>query len=562
MTGLIRAAFYQRVSTDEQSDRDTIRSQDTALHKHFDAHFGDDATEPWVYVGTFRDDGVSGTVPFDQRPDGQRLLNLIRSGEVNMVCVTRGDRLARDRGVAQTIAREFYDRDISIEATNEHIDLKTSTGQLMFAIMCDFSHFERDLIRDRTTAGAIQLVSEGRFLCGPVPFGYDVVNDRLTPSVRLVEQLGCTEAELVIQIYERIAGGESAMSVVRWLRACGVPSIRRYFNKKKERYHEEIRPHWQHSRVRAMLHSPIYYGQRVLKHAQPGPGRLNRDMLRIEQSVPPLVSRQVWDRAGEAMRGHVSNFNTGTDDGFVYLLTGKMVCAECGFKMIGNYRKGAPDHPTPRLLYACSRAKGRFHAQRTPGQHCIAGTYEGTQIEEIVLRAIDDLVEHPEQTLQALAVQQGEQHGILAQQEGHARALQQRIASLERGRAALVESMQSGDLTAAEFRAASAKNTDQQAEVRRQMGLLEAEDALAKALDAQLREAREIVAFLGDEWPKARAAKDRPELRAMIQPLVQQVRISKDRSIQYTILFERSTDSHCSHDYLRIVRPLTLSRAA
>jgi len=562
MSALTRAAFYQRVSTDEQSDRDTIRSQDTALHKHFDAHFGDDSTEPWVYVGTFRDDGVSGTVPFEQRPEGKRLLQLIRSGEVNTVCVTRGDRLARDRGVAQAVASEFYDRDVAIRAVNEHVDLNSPTGRLMFSIMCDFSHFERELIRDRTRAGRDQVAGEGRFLNGPVPFGYEVVNDRLAPSTRVVEQLGCTEAELVMQIYQRIADGESAMSVVRWLRACGVPSIRRYFNKRKERYHEEVRPHWQHSRVRAMLHSPIYYGHRVLNHAKPGAGRLNGQLARIEQSIPPLVSRQLWDRAGEAMRGHVSNFNTATDDGFVYLLTGKLICAECGFRMVGNYRKGGPGHPTPRLLYACSRAKGRFHAQRTPGQHCVASTYEGTKIEEIILRAIDDVVEHPEQILAALAEQQREQHGNLAQKQGQSRALQQRIASLERGRAALVASMTAGDLSADEFRAASASNAAQIAETRREMSLLDAEDALVKALDAQLREAREVVDFVAEEWPKARAANDRPELRAMIQPLVQQVKISKDREIQYTILFERSHDSHCSHDYLRIVRPLALSRAA
>ena len=558
MTSLPRAAFYERVSTDEQSDRDTIRSQDAALHKHFDDRFRED----WVYVGTFRDDGVSGTVPFDQRPDGQRLLRLIRSGEVNTVCVTRGDRLARDRGVAQAIASEFYDRDIGIAATSEHIDLTTPAGRLMFSIMCDFSHFERGLIRDRTSAGALHSSAKGGSCAGRCRSATTLSTTVWRRRRASSSNLGVPRLSLVVQIYQRIADGESGMSVVRWLRASGIPSIRRYFNKKKERYHVETRPHWQHSRVRAMLRSPIYYGQRVLNHAQPGAGRLTGRVARIEQSVPPLVDRQLWDRADAAMRGHVSNFNTGTDSGYVYLLSGKLVCAECGFKMIGNYRKPNADHATARLLYSCSRASGRFSAQRTPGQHCIASSYDGTQIEEIVLQAIDDLVEHPEQTLQALAVQQQEQHGVLAQQQGRTRTLQQRIAHLERGRAALVESMQSGDLTAVEFRAASARNTDQQAEVRREIGLLEAEDALASALDAQLREAREIVAFLGDEWPKAREANDRPELRAMIQPLVQQVTISKDRAISYTILFERSTDSHCSHEYLGIVRPLTSSSAA
>jgi hypothetical protein len=303
----------------------------------------------------------------------------------------------------------------------------------------------------------------------------------------------------------------------------------------------------------------VYYGQRTLSHAKVGAGRLNGQSTRIEQSVPSLVSRDLWERASAAMRGHVSNFHTTPSDGFIYLLSGKLVCAECGFRMIGNYRKANADHPTPRPLYACSRARGRFAAQRTPGEHCIGGTHDGTKLEHIVLEAIDDLIEHPQQTLDALAQQQQERHGNVAQQASQQKAIQQRLAKLEHGRAGLVEALTRGDLSADEFRTATANNASQSAEARRELSLLEADGALAQAIDAQLSEARDVIALLSEEWPLARAANDRAALRAMIGPLVQQVKVSRDKTVHYTILFERSSDSHHSCEYLRIGSPLSLA---
>jgi site-specific DNA recombinase len=554
-----RLAFYERVSTDEQSERDTIRAQDKVLHKTYDHRFDDNAEASSIFVGTFRDDGVSGTIPMDQRPEGSRMMAMIRRGEIDVVCVSRSDRLARDRGVAEAIAEEFSGREIRIESPNEHIDLTSPAGRLQFAIMCAFSHFEREIIRDRTMAGRETHAQNGEFINGPIPFGYDVKGSVLVRSERIIEELGITEADLVEQIFGRCANGESLLSIMRWLRAAGVPSIKRYYNKKSEKYKELVWPRWQHSRLLDIVNCEMYLGQRVLKYNKVGSNKYRSTPAPITQLVPALVSRDLFDRAKDARQKHVSNFNSPRrSEDYVYLLTGKLVCGSCGFSMIGNYQKPRKGHHNEgRVYYACSRAKGRTNARRT-GTICPGPVYVmGDKLEELILERIDDIVARPERVLESIRMQQLERHGTVGQSETQKKTLRQRLAALDRGRSNLADLVGSGDLTPDEFRAKTAANAAEAAEVRRELELLESEDTLAEALLGQLRDAEQLLATLQQEWVSVRAADyPRVALREFLKPLIQRVVIHKDRSVEWTILFDnRSSDSVKLCNFISIGRP-------
>ncbi len=63
----LRAALYARVSTDDQRERQTIENQVGALRNF---------APPWnmTIVDDYLDDGISGTLPMDKRPQGSRLV--------------------------------------------------------------------------------------------------------------------------------------------------------------------------------------------------------------------------------------------------------------------------------------------------------------------------------------------------------------------------------------------------------------------------------------------------------------------------------------------------------
>src|SRR5919205_2411009 len=83
-----RVALYARVSTEDQAERQTVQAQLDFLRKLADLHH-------WVVAGEYVDDGVSGTVPLDQRPDGKRLLEDAAARRFGTVVLYRLDRLGR-----------------------------------------------------------------------------------------------------------------------------------------------------------------------------------------------------------------------------------------------------------------------------------------------------------------------------------------------------------------------------------------------------------------------------------------------------------------------------------
>ena len=78
-TGVRRAAIYKRVSSDDQAERGTIATQADELRRRL-------AVEPNVaVVGEYDDDGISGTIPLEDRPAGARLLADARAGRLDEV---------------------------------------------------------------------------------------------------------------------------------------------------------------------------------------------------------------------------------------------------------------------------------------------------------------------------------------------------------------------------------------------------------------------------------------------------------------------------------------------
>src|SRR5262245_14330322 len=87
-TGPLRAVLYARVSSEEQARRESIQTQIDFAKQQCD-HEG----IPLIRI--YEDEGISGTVPFEDRPDGKCLLTDARKGDFDVVLVYKVDRLGR-----------------------------------------------------------------------------------------------------------------------------------------------------------------------------------------------------------------------------------------------------------------------------------------------------------------------------------------------------------------------------------------------------------------------------------------------------------------------------------
>jgi site-specific DNA recombinase len=89
----MRAAVYARVSSEDQQERRTIETQLEFARKYCDLHQID-------VVEWYQDDGVSGTIPMEDREAGTRALNDAKAGKYQLLLVTSWIALADRRGLS------------------------------------------------------------------------------------------------------------------------------------------------------------------------------------------------------------------------------------------------------------------------------------------------------------------------------------------------------------------------------------------------------------------------------------------------------------------------------
>ena len=103
-------------------------------------------------------DKVSGTVA--NRPGLNQLKSVLRKGDT--VMVWRLDRLGRSLRDLIEWVNYFDEKEVTFRSLKESLDTATSSGKLVFHIFGALAEFERNLIRERTSAGLAAARARGR----------------------------------------------------------------------------------------------------------------------------------------------------------------------------------------------------------------------------------------------------------------------------------------------------------------------------------------------------------------------------------------------------------------
>jgi DNA invertase Pin-like site-specific DNA recombinase len=139
------------------------------------------------------------------RPALDQLLDQLRPGDT--LVVWKLDRLGRSlRHLVDTIAA-LADRGVGFRSLQESIDTTTPGGKLVFHIFAALAEFERDLIRERTTAGLAAARTRGR------KGGRPVVMTK--PKVKLAREMYASRQYTVAAIASTL--GVSRASIYRHL---------------------------------------------------------------------------------------------------------------------------------------------------------------------------------------------------------------------------------------------------------------------------------------------------------------------------------------------------------
>lgn len=143
----IRAVGYARVSTDDQAVEGlSLGEQERRIRAHVEA-------QGWGLKGICIDAGISGSVPFVERPEGAEAMR----AEVDRLLVVKLDRLGRSAPDLLDTIERFTSRGCAVVSVSEAIDTATATGRLLRTVLAGVSEFERDRISERTAEAATAL---------------------------------------------------------------------------------------------------------------------------------------------------------------------------------------------------------------------------------------------------------------------------------------------------------------------------------------------------------------------------------------------------------------------
>src|ERR1700745_4072479 len=150
----MRVAIYARVSTKDQSCDLQLRD----LRAYC-------AARGFASVREFVDVGESGAK--DSRPQLNELMAAARKRQFDVVMVWRFDRFARSTKHLLLALEEFRSLGIQFISYQENIDTSSPLGQALFTIVSAVAQLERDLIRERVSAGIRNARANGKKLGRP-----------------------------------------------------------------------------------------------------------------------------------------------------------------------------------------------------------------------------------------------------------------------------------------------------------------------------------------------------------------------------------------------------------
>ena len=383
---------YMRVSSEEQRERQSIATQRDFASRFCGLH------ELTVH-GSYSDDGVSGTVPLENRPGGIRLLEAARQRKFDQLLVYKLDRLGRETRLILNAVAELEKHGVRVRSMTEEFETATATGRLMLTMLSGFAAHERELIRERSVAGTNRLAEAGAWLGGVVPYGYRLegetgVSRHLVVSDDPIPGQDVSEADVIRTIYRMSAGEKkSCQKIADHLNRTGIPCgfvespLRAETGKRRLRLAVARGA----THVRNMIASKTYMGKHEL-----GKRATSRDRKVIARDVPAIVSEQVWQTAQQVLRSNQILSNRNAREPF--MLRGLIKCGLCGMKysgIRGNTRK--------RFHYY--RCNGRYQADGAcglAGARCRGKTLNGYYVERLVWADIESFLRNPGEILERL----------------------------------------------------------------------------------------------------------------------------------------------------------------
>ena len=377
---------YARVSVDDGRDADdagkSVRIQ-TKICLDAAAKMGVHIPDEHIFC----DDGISGG-ELVRRPGYVAIKNLVFGGAADVVFVSDFDRLVRHETRGQGELQDFFDSDCEVYAVlkDAFYDFRSEQAALLGSIEA----YKNNAARKDSAKKArkhLQERAEVGYVTGGACFGFRnkiILNEDGSKRVRTEYRIDPDQAFIVRGIFKAYDAGLGITKIAKVLNGDS------HYRDLSLKFFDGLTPDppqlgrtgsWAPSTIREMLHNEKYIGiftwgrrenferrgrKKGLKRAQTDPDKIvtfkNKDLA--------IVPDKLWKRVHIRIAANADKFFGGaakrkahcadTRSHSKYLLSGKFLCANCGFSMVADYKLLGPKGRKQKdYFYRCNAAKKR-----------------------------------------------------------------------------------------------------------------------------------------------------------------------------------------------------------
>lgn len=410
-----RVATYERVSSEDQRERETILTQTEELAARL-------AHDPsLILVERYADDGYSGTIDMVKRPAGRRMLEDAAAGKFEELWVYKIDRLGRDDVDPLIVWRELDRLGIKLVSATENV-----ASALEYHMRVMIAAEERRNIAQRTRDGMNRAARGGNYTGGIVAYGYRAEGEK--PNVKLVPSDDIawgdlSYADVIRRMYHRVGiEGWSCRRVADEFNGLGIPTT--YQRDGRGVRGKRTSGKWTSGDVCNKIKQPIYRGESLYGRRSKAP----RDV--IAARVEPLVSDQLWHAAQATLK---TNQIMTKNCRHTYLLAGRIRCSACGLHYCGSWTRDA-------VRYRCD---GGLIFRGPLAGRCKSKSFYGDGLERTIRSDVERWLRDPGDIIQELVAERHDT-AAAASTEAERRTLEAALAKKRGERDRLLDAYQAG----------------------------------------------------------------------------------------------------------------------
>lgn len=355
----LRAAAYARYSTDNQTSNSIAYEMEKIQSYSKENNI--------TITAFFIDEAQTGTNA--NRTGFINMVNAAKNKEFDAVIIYDISRGSRDVGDWFIFRKAMAEANVKVISCTQNLgDIYNSNDFLVELISVGLGQREVLETRQKSIDGVAIKAKQGQFLGGVSPFGYDIVNGQYV--------INPTEAPAVQKIFTMYASG------------CGYSDIIEALGSFTGRYDRPFGKNSLSSILRNERYIGVYFwNKRKVKHFRKwAGGELNPDVVRIEGTIPALISKDIWEVV--QMRLSNNKRNARNKAKREYLLSGLIECSECGSAYIGhNCRKEKKDGKIYEYTYYVCGNKYRTKS-------CNSKNIRADKLETFVVAHVKDYIKN------------------------------------------------------------------------------------------------------------------------------------------------------------------------